>query len=833
MCLLFIYTNIYAEGESISNGKIKGAVIDAKSNKAVEYASVALYNAVNNEMISGVITDYLGHFKIEKPKEIGEYYLKISFIGLEEIKTKNFKVEEKHSNINLGNFFLKSTYSELEGVEIIAKNSAVEYKIDKKVINVSKQITAEAGTAVDILENAPSVQVDVEGTVSLRGSSSFTVLIDGKPTILEPSDALLQIPSSSIENIEIITNPSVKYDPDGATGIINIITKKNKIEGLSGILNTSVGSYDQYGGNLLLSYRLNKVNFIFGANHRERGRQGSMDNERTSFKNDTTFYIESFGNSERNHSSSSIRSGLEFDVSKNDFISLSGRYGKWDMTTNSDLRYDESYIPASDFFSYNSRENSKRGGNYFSIDGLYQHNFTNKKAQKKQSSLDSLKTKSEVSKTKKDYKASIKHVLNFEINYRNRNSDESSNNQLINLSDELIGGNKNTEDGPSESLRFKLDYTLPVGLLDKFEAGLQGRSGRSNDATELWIYNPTNQQLEINDEYSHSTDYNRNIYAAYSLYAGYLGKFGYQLGLRTEYTNRKINIIGENEFIIDRWDYFPTIHLSYNLPADQQIMSSYSRRIERPRGSWLEPFITWEDQFNVRQGNPALKPEYIDSFDAGYLKKFGDNFLSLEAYYRITNNKVERINTIYQGNVMLRRPENIGKDYSLGLEAMLNIALFKFWDMQLSGNYYNYKLEGEFMSGSGDEIIINTISNSSINWNSQLNNTFQIWKNGVLQINTRYVSSTVTAQGTREGYYTLDAALKLSFLDRQLTANLQARNIMGSAKHETTMQGTGFYNYFKYIPKSPVFALTISYRFNNFKSSSRALKNTEDDTEEL
>jgi len=835
LCLVVVYLNANADHGSVPDGKIKGAVAEAKSEEPVEYATVALYRAENNELITGVITDHLGHFKIDQPEKTGDYYLTITFIGLDEIKSDVFKVTEGHPNINLGNFFFESSSNGIEGVEVVAKRAPIEYRIDKKIINVDKQITSEAGNAIDVLENVPSVQVDVEGNVTLRGSSGFTVLIDGKPTILDPSDALRQIPSSSIENIEIITNPSVKYEPDGATGIINIITKKNRLDGLSGSANANIGLYDQYGGDLQLSYRMNKINFVFGANYNKRGRPGYVTNERTTLSNDTSFFVESFGDSERGHAGGSMRAGIEYDITKSDFISISGRFGGWDMNSNSTLRYDDWTDPVSELYSYNSMENTNRGGNYYSIDGVYQHTFNKKEPEKRPQKPDTLNRDRNGKKPGKggEYKPSIFHALNFQINYRNRDFNESSTNELRELSDELIGGNKNVENGPSESIRLKLDYTLPVGLSDKFEAGMHLRSGKSKDATELWLYNSATSELELIEEYSHFIDYYRNIYAGYGLYAGYAGKFGYQLGLRTEYTDRKIEMIEVDEFSINRWDYFPTIHVSYNLPADQQVMASYSRRIDRPRGWWLEPFITWEDQYNVRQGNPELKPEYIDSYDAGYLKKFGDNFFSFEAYYRVTNNKVERISSVYQENVMLRKPENVGQDFSLGFEAMLNIGVFKWWNMELSGNYYNYKLEGELSYEVGDEIVVDPINRSSRNWNSRFNNTFQLWKNGVFQLTNRYNSASVTAQGTSSAYYTLDAAFRVSFFNKSLTANLQGRDLLGTSLRESISEGPGFYTHYKRDPKSPMVALTISYRFNNYRANKRSEQNGGGDGEDF
>ncbi len=380
--VLFTVNLGFATGESNApKGKIKGVVTAEANNEALEYATVALYDAKTNKLISGDITDFLGHFKLEKPKK-GSYYVSITFIGLKDIKSDVFEVDEGTHNINLGNFSLESGSKDLGEVEVIAKRASIEYRIDKKVINVDKQITAEAGNAVDILENVPSVQVDIEGNVSLRGSSSFSVLIDGKPTILEPSDALRQISSSNIENIEIITNPSVKYEPDGAAGIINIVTKKNFIDGLSGIVNLNAGTYSNYGGDLQLNYRLNKFNFIMGASYNNRRRPGDVLSERESISNGTTYFVNSSGTTEREYHRSSIKAGFEYNPSKNDFFSLSGRYGNWAMDNGSDLLYNDYTLPETEFLKYNSMDQTTRGGDYFAVDAVYQHTFRNKVEEK-------------------------------------------------------------------------------------------------------------------------------------------------------------------------------------------------------------------------------------------------------------------------------------------------------------------------------------------------------------------------------------------------------------------------------------------------------------------
>lgn len=818
--LLFAFNSslLASDGDVAKNGKIRGAVIDNSTNEGVEYASVVLYNWSDNEMVSGTISDFNGDFKIDNIL-LGTYYLKISFIGFEEMIVDTFTLNEDKRSVNFGNIFLRSLAKELEEFEVVGKKAAVEYRIDKKIINVDKQITAEGGNAVDVLENVPSIQVDVEGNVMLRGSTGFTVLIDGNPTILEPSDILRQMPSSSIENIEIITNPSVKYDPDGATGIINIITKKSKLKGVSGIVNANVGRFEQYGGDFQLNYRMNDFNFIIGANYSKRTRPADIYNNRVTLEGDTTINVDAYGESDRGRTNGSVTGGIEYTVSKNDFLSLSGTFGEWNMSNYSELRYDNYRLPEDSSFSYLSNDNVTRGGGYYSVIGVYRHSFSKKKE------AENLKPKRENGSPEKaregrpGFKSKVDHSIIFDINYQNREIDEESQSEILSLENELRGATKNTEYGPSQTIRINAEYTLPIGKEDKFEAGMRLRSGESLDETELYTFVADSGDVVLQPQFSNTTNYFRNIYSAYGLYAGIYKKFGYQVGLRTEYTDRKVEVKNDSPFKLNRWDVFPTIHISYELPKEQQMMLSYSRRIDRPRGYWLEPFITWQDVYNVRQGNPGLKPEYIDSFDFSYVKKFKNNYLSIEGYYRVTNNKVERIQSIYTKNVLLTKPENVGEDYSLGLEAMVNLTVTDWWDMDFGANLFNYRLKGEVVYTDIDDVRVESLDRSNTTWNGRFNNTFSLWENGVLQVNSRYNSKSITAQGTRSGYYNLDAAFKISMLKKSLSFNLQGRNLLGTTVRESYVEGLDFSSYYKLEPRFPMITLSISYRFNNFRQS--------------
>lgn len=802
-----------SDGSTSKDGKIKGIVVDSENETPIEYATIALFNSNDSSLVTGTITDYIGQFKIEG-LVFGTYYLRVTFIGFKELYTDKIVINEDQNSINLNNLYLISLAKELDEFNVVAEKRAVEFKIDKKIINVDKQLTAEGGTAVDVLENVPSVQVDIEGNVTLRGSSGFTVLIDGKPTILDPSDVLRQIPSSSIENIEIITNPSAKYNADGATGIINVITKKNRLDGVSGVASANIGRFGQYGGDFQLNYRVNKFNFTLGADYNIRPRPGFIENNRVTFENDTTKYIDASGNTERDRLSTAILGSIEYSFSKSDYASVSFGYGYWEMNSNSTILYDESSVPQDFNLTYNSLDQVLRGGNYYFADGLYQHNFKPKKSKN-----ESLNDTTSVQK-RKGFSSLNEHKIVFMIDYLYRNINEESTNELSDLSDALFSATKNLENGPSDFTQVNVDYTLPLNEERKIEAGLQYRLGSSTDETELWLFNPNTGAIEQIPEFTNTTDYKRNIGAAYGIYGDEYKSFGYQVGLRVEHTYRKISVI-DSSVTLNRWDYFPSMHLSYNLKKNQQIMMSYSRRIERPRSWWLEPFITWQDAYNVRQGNPDLNPQYIDSYDIGYSKEFGDHSFYVEGYYLMTHNYITRIQSIYTENVLLTRPQNVGTDYSLGIEAMVNLLLFDWWTMDFSAMLFNYRIKGSYLNIDNTAEVEEIIDRNSTNWNSRLSNTFYLWENGTLQINSRYNSATVAAQSNEEDYFSLDASFRVTFLKKALSANLQARNILGTSVRNSFVEGVDFTSYYSYEPRYPSVVLTLSYKFNNYRNNRR------------
>jgi len=762
-------------------GSITGAIYDKSSRSPIEYANIILFSQQDSTQITGTISDAKGNFQLNNIRP-AMYYLEIRFMGFQTRRIDRLRVNPRQGVTDLGKIELERTVLSMEELAVEGEKPALTYEIDKKVIAVSQMQTVISGTAADVLQNVPSVTVDIQGNVSLRGSSNFTVLIDGRPTVLEPNDALQQIPASTIENIEIITNPSAKFDPDGTAGIINLVMKKNQRIGRSGLINLNGGLHDKYGGDFLLENRREKWSVVLGVDYNKRFFDGDNEEKNETTSDDLTSFIYSSGDSRMGRNSSGVRAAIEWYPSPKDVLTIDGRFGQGSHQRNSDQNYDEWAEPELSHSLYISANSNERANKHYSSSMSYLHRFT-----------------------------SQGHELSGQLSLSYRDGEENATNELFTEDVTKISGRRSSEDGPSNDLRTKIDYTLPLNKSNKFETGYQGQFNDSDDRSGVYDYDPVLTDYYFMPEYSHTTNYKRATHSVYALYSGRMNRLGFQGGLRGEYTSRTIELKGENEkYTLDLWDYFPTAHFSYELARGQQFMTSYTRRIERQRGFFLEPYETWIDAYNVRQGNPDIKPEYIDSYELGYQTAFGKNLFSTEIYYRVTHNKIERVRSVYDVNVTLHTVKNVGADYALGCEMMLNIDLLKYWNVNLMGNYFNYRIEGTLYSEA--------FSRQSDNWSARLNNVFKLARFTQLQINGNFNSPSVSAQGRREGFLMTDVAVKQEFFERTLSLTLQLSDIFSQAKHEFSAAGPNFYSYNRFSREAPIVMLNIRYNINNYKA---------------
>ncbi|MFO7879926.1 MAG: TonB-dependent receptor domain-containing protein [Bacteroidota bacterium] len=762
--------------------RITGRIIDNSSDEPMAYVTISLMHKSDSSILTGTVSSDDGSFTLET-KEDGNFLLLISFMGYED---KHIPVEivSGDKKTDLGEIRLKPSANMIDEVTVEGNKYAMDYEIDKKIIHVSKQHTNISGTAVDALQYAPSVQIDIEGNVALRGNSNFTVLIDGKPSILDATEALEQIPASSIKDIEIITNPSAKYDPEGTAGIINIITQKRSLNGLSGIAHINGGLDNKYGGDLLVNYKTDHFKFFISGDYNKRTYPGSMIHDNRFYAGDTTYYVQADGERERSRERYSLRAGAEWHPDENNTLSLSARAGSRSSKSINLTEYKEWNTAEPDVLNYLSDERGERGGDFFSL----QTNYT--------------------------YQWDTEHQFDTELNYYQRDGSDETINQLENNEGNIQSGQRSVEYGPASGIRYRINYKQAFREEFRIEAGLQGRYRDSEEINEIYNLDTVTREYELQENFSHEVSYMRNIHAGYGLVSGEIREmFGYQLGLRSEYTKRDIQLLDTgDEFLIDRWDFFPTTHISYNLNESNQIMASYSRRIDRPRGWFLEPFVTWVDAYNVRQGNPALQPEYTNAMEVAYQKEFGKHAASAELFYRTTDNNIERIRRVYREDIMMSTFENVGKEFSLGLELMLNAELFKWWEADITGNLYDYRIKGELDGRDFDD--------NRLTWNIRWNNSFRLWENTVVQFNPSYQGPEIEPQERESAYFRVDGSIRQSFLDKKLKITMQVRDIFGTSKYESYTETPELYNYRLYTYKSPIVILNLSYTINNYRDRS-------------
>ena len=769
----------------VKNGKIKGKIFEAETKTPMEYANVAVYRKVDSKLITGGITDATGSFEIED-LPYDTYFVEAGFVGFEKTTINEVKIIPNSSSIDLGTIELSVNRTHVKEVEVVGERSRVEYKIDKKVINVTNDINASGGNAVTVLENTPSVEVDIDGNLSLRGSSNFTVLIDGRPSVLSGSDALKQIPSAAIQNIEIITNPSVKYDPDGMAGIINVVMKRNVLSGVNGILNVNLGTGKKYGTDLMLNYKNKKYNLFFGGNWNDNTDYGTMKSTRETYSNDTTAYLITDGRRDQSRGGSQLKGGFDYYLSDNTSFTVSSELGNYRFDGIGGGNLHEYWLPANgDKYSV-QQNNSGRNGNYVTANA----NFLTK--------FDEMGT----------------HKLEGSFNYRNRDGganetiDELLSDENYNPSNVYLSQVVTSETSTSNDYRMKLDYTRPMDRGAKLEAGLQSRLESENE-----YFNFSN--FGINDpKYTSDMYFKEDIHSIYTTYSGKAIGIQYMLGLRGEYTYRLIDHSTDTQkYTLDRFDYFPSAHFSYDVNDKTQLMASYSRRINRPDGRDLDPFPNYINQYTIRVGNPDLKPEYTDSYEFSYIRKFGESFVSLESFYRTTNDLMTRIQDQIDG-IMYMSMTNLNRDQSIGGEIMGNINVTKMFLLNASFSLYNYKMMGDVLGQSVDK--------QSTNYSGRINATVKFSPNSRLQLTSTYRGPSVSAQGDMKGMYVSNLSYRQEFMKSKLSATLSVRDLLGTAKFEGTSSGDGFKSSFTMKREPRVFMLTLSYKINNYKMDKQA-----------
>ena len=782
--ILFLLSGI----SQMAIAQIHGRLLDASSREAIDYADIFLYETGNSKPIQQTFPNERGEFRFEQVGK-GRYTIMARLVGYDILSKRD--IEANGSPVNLGDLMMKPLEVGIAEVEVVASKRQLVYKLDKKVVEATSNMMAGGGSAVDVLENTPSIRVDAEGDVTFRGSSGFLVYIDGKPSVFTGTQALEQVPAGHIENIEIITTPSAKHDTEGDVGIINIITKKHSRQGLSGMINLSGSTWLSRHVDFLLTQQNARSRWYVGGQWTDRMRKSDFDQEKLTIVGDQTTSSHAIGPRTGDSYHYTLKGGWSLSLPKTTItLDLEGGYGG--NKRKGEMNYEETITlkggaPVTTRYTsiddYDNDENIGLGS--LSV----QHKFNDKG-----------------------------HEISASAYYKyGGNALEYFFNDLMSLQGERQQGHRAYESEHRETLRANLDYALPFGKGGKLEAGYQYYSYLEDGNYKMEWWDPEKQVFYWRDDIYNTFYFQEGVNSIYAILSQSWNNFEAQAGVRGEHTHTVLRSSVEGaDRTKNRFEFFPSVHLGYNFPNGHRLLASYSRRTTRPQLYYMEPYITYRDFYTAEIGNPDIRPEYINSFELNYQKSFGENSVSATLFHRSRKDKIERLRVPYSAGVTLDSMANVGHDYSTGLELSLNLHPVRWWNTTVNGNLYHYKVKNEQAAGGNTS----TSTNYDILWN----NLFDLGKYTRLQLDGSFVGPSVTTQGRTDAYWYANLAVRQQLFNRRLTATLAFRDIFRSAKYISDIQTADLRSLTRIKPKYPQITLTLSWTFNSYKAKSNATR---------
>ena len=777
---------------------ITGKVVDANSNQPLEYATIVLKNT-DTQKISGGITDMEGKFDIKTPT--GNYEISVEFISF---NSKKYPKQNITSDLDLGTIKLSEDSKSLDEVVIIAEKTTVDIRLDKKVFNIGKDLSIRGGNASDVLGNVPSVQVDVEGAVSLRGNENVTILIDGRPSALvgmNGAEALRQIPAEAIEKIEVITSPSARYDAEGTAGILNIILRKNKLTGFNGSLQLDLGEPARVGTAFNANWRTEKWNLFTNTGFRYNETPGN------SFSDSN--YLSASAQNDR------VTEERNFDrLGRSIFTSFGAEYY---LTENSSIIGNIVFSKGNDD-DVNSNTIQRFNAQGDINEATFRTEAEGEDEQRVQYTLDYVNNFDDTGKK-----------LSINLQYSTEEEDKLNNITEIDTQANLLNDLELVlEDQNENSGLLQIDYVHPVGENIQFEAGYRGNYRDIFNSFYLAERQDfPNGDLIPDDGLNNSFNYEEFVNAAYFQYGQKFNNISLLAGLRYEYTT--IEIVQQTSTSNDERSYgnlFPTINLGYELEGGDSFTLGYNRRIRRPRGRSLNPFPSRSSESNIYSGNVNLNPVITDAIDLGYLKRWDKLTLSTSIYYNVSNDNWENIQEdtgeiTDNGDPITRRfPVNLSTQKRYGFEFTLNYRPFKVWNINSDFNLYNVKTDGDYL---------NPTTNVSQNFDFEntaffirLNQKITLPSKIDLQVNSNYRGPNKNAQTESQGVFSMNLAASKDIFKEKASISVNFSDVFNSRISKRTTNLPGFLDqYSEFQWREPQFTVSLVYRFNQKKKVNR------------
>jgi len=767
---------------------ISGVISSLDNDELLEYATITLLDPQDKSVITGGISDNLGKFSI--PVKVGTYDVLIEFISFKKLTLDKV---ELNNNVDLGKIRLELDYEALGEVEIIAEETTVEVKLDKKIYTVGRDLSVRGGNAGDVLDNIPSVSVDLEGNILLRGNDAARILINGKPSSLVGIDSkfLQQLPSDAIEKVEVITSPSARYEAQGSGGIINIILRKSKKLGLNGSLSSSVGDPKRNALSSNLNYRNGKLNFFNSSGWNDNLSPGGGYNNSEYYNGDepNTFFEED-RQRERSRSGYFLNNGIEWYLSDNTSIVGSFFYNKADSEN-----VQNNFINQVDSFGGDILNQTIQTENEISNDFNREYNFNY------ETNFDDTGQKLTVD-------------LQFDNSEDYENGDVLRDNEL----DEVI----NTKE-ESNSYLIKADYVYPIGDNKQFEAGI--RISEDDNITDYKVFENIDSEIVEDLDQSNIFQYKEQINALYTQYGVKVeDKYSFLVGLRVENTIKDINQLTTQDYINkNETGLFPTFNFGLELDENETLTFGYNRRIRRPWSRFINPFPSKTSPLNIFRGNPDLNPTYSNNIDFGYLKRFESSFtINTSAYFQRSTDTYNFINQENGETVQLngeeipvveRFPINLSSNERFGFELNLSYRKGRKWNINSNFNLYTNKVVGSYE----DQVF----DNESLSWSFRLNNKLTLPGKIEWQTRMNYRGPEETAITKRDGNFSVDLAFSKELFNDNASLTFNVRDLLDQGGWKTETFNQTFYNDSEYRWRQRSYTLNFTYRFNQKKNQNR------------
>ena len=793
--VLFILSHNYIMGQkNVNLVLVSGKIIEIETNLPLEYATITFFSKVENKMKGGGITDPDGNFSISIPQ--GTYDVSVEYFSFENITKLNVNFNQ---DTNLGTLKMNSDLQALDAVDIIAEKTTVEIKLDKKIYNVGRDLTVRGGSVSDVLDNVPSVSVDIEGNVALRGNGNVRILINGKPSGLvglNSTDALRQLPADAIEKVEIITSPSARYDAEGTAGILNIILRRSKILGLNGAIIINSGYPNQLGASGNINYRTGDINVFNNSGYSYRKSPGSSGVETEFFNteyDEDGILIQDSPNTFRNEyrTFERIRKGFNSNTGVEWYITPSTSLTTAFLASKSNNSNE----------SFNRAETLDLTGAVISESVRYDPETETDQTTQFSVNFD------------KQFHGNSEHRLTFDFQLENSSEDEGSIIYNEGIAAERV---RTIED--QKRVLIQSDFTLPINDKTRFEGGYNGRFSTNNTAYSLEFAEDDSFILDTN--ISNVLVYKENVNAVYTQYGSKVkDKFSFLLGLRMEATNITISQLSSNEYSNSNYiGLFPTVNLGYEFSENQNLTIGYNRRISRPRSRFLNPFPSRSSATNLFQGNPNINPSYSNGVDIGYLNTLEKITLNTSLYYNHATDVFTYISedtgdeVVINGEsvpVIRRGPINLAEDDRLGFEFTLTYRPSKKWNMNANFNLYHSAIKGNYKGLSYDS--------ENLGWFVRLNNKYTLPGNIEWQTRLSYSGPTVDAINRREGIFSSNMAFSKDLFKEKASITLNINDLFNTQRRNLESTTPTFYSdgYYRWRVRS--YSLSFTYRFNQAK----------------